>query len=90
MNIKPIGKRVVLKSIKVEDKTSSGIILTDKEVEKPEFAEVMEISAEVKYENSVKVGDKVIYTKYKGTKVKDGEDEYIVIDFEDILAVIQN
>lgn len=90
MNIKPIGKRVVLKTVKKEEKTVSGIILSEKEVEKPEFAEVVAISSEVKYENSIKAGDKVIYTKYKGALIKDGEVEFIVIDFEDILAVVEN
>lgn len=86
MKIKPLGKRLVLKTIKKEEKTSSGIILTDKEVEKPVFAQVVEISKDI---DDIKIDDKVIYTKYKGTTVKDEDDEYIVVDYEDVLAIIE-
>lgn len=89
MNIKPIGKRVVLKSIKKEDKTASGIIMPNSAVEQPVYAEVISISKEVEDENIIKVSDKVVYTKYKGTTIKDGEDEYILIDLEDVLGIVE-
>lgn len=89
MNIKPIGERLVLKSVKKENKTTSGIIIPDSEQEKPEFAEIVALSKEVEDKSIVSIGDKVIYTKYKGTTLKDGDEEYIVIDMEDILAIVE-
>lgn len=88
MKIRPIGKRLVLKTIKKEEKTSSGILMPDSAVEKPVYAEVISVSKEIEDEN-IKVGDRVIYTKYKGTEIKDGEEEYILIDIEDVLGVVE-
>lgn len=88
MQIRPIGERLVLKSIKKEEKTLSGILMPDSAVEKPEYAEVVAISKEIENKN-IKISDKVVYTKYKGTSIKDGDDEYILIDFEDILGVVE-
>lgn len=88
MKIRPIGERLVLKAIKKEEKTSSGILMPDSAVEKPVYAEVVAISKEIGDKN-IKVNDKVVYTKYKGTSIKDGDEEYILIDLEDILGVIE-
>lgn len=90
MRIKPIGKRVVLKVLEKEEKLVSGILLPDSSVEKPDYAEVLEISKDIEDENILKIGDKVVYTKYKGTTIKDSEDEFIVIDLEDILGIVEN
>lgn len=88
MKIRPVGERLVLKAIKKEEKTSSGILMPDSAVEKPVYAEVVAISKEIGDKN-IKVNDKVVYTKYKGTSIKDGDEEYILIDLEDILGVIE-
>lgn len=88
MKIRPIGERLVLKAIKKEEKTSSGILMPDSAIEKPEYAEVVAIAKEIEDKN-IKINDKVVYTKYKGTFIKDGDEEYILIDFEDILGVIE-
>ena len=88
MKIRPIGDRLVLKSIKKEEKTSSGILMPDSAVEKPVYAEVVAISSEIKDKN-IKVNDKVVYSKYKGTSIKDEDEEYILIDLEDVLGVIE-
>lgn len=88
MKIRPIGERLVLKAIKKEEKTSSGILMPDSAIEKPEYAEVVAIAKEIEDKN-IKINDKVVYTKYKGTSIKDGDEEYILIDFEDILGVIE-
>lgn len=88
MKIRPIGERLVLKAIKKEEKTSSGILMPDSAVEKPVYAEVVAISKEIEDKN-IKVNDKVVYTKYKGTSIKDGDEEYILIDLEDVLGVIE-
>ncbi len=84
MNIKPLGKRVVLREIKKEETTKSGLVLAGKK-EEPQIAEVVVVSEEVK---SIKSGDKVVYKKYSGTNVEIEKEELIVIDVEDVLAVI--
>lgn len=94
MNIKPLGDRVVIKVLESEETTKSGIVLPGSAKERPQMAEVLAVGPggivdgkEVKME--VKVGDKVIYSKYAGTEVKIGDDEYIVIRQSDILAIVE-
>ncbi|MDR2167232.1 MAG: co-chaperone GroES [Clostridiales bacterium] len=94
MTLKPIGDRVVLRQPEAEETTKGGIILTSKSQEKPQEAEVVAVGPgglidgkEVKME--VSVGDKVIYSKYAGTEVKLGDDEFIVVRHNDIMAIVQ-
>ncbi len=87
MKIKPIGERVVIKRIEAEQKTASGIVLTGVAKEQPQLAEVLEVPQTD--DLSIKVGDKVIYKQYTGTEVKLDEISYIVIDLENILAVVE-
>ena len=94
MRLKPLGDRVVIKQLKAEEKTKSGIVLPSNAKEKPQEAEVIAVGPggvvdgkEVKME--VKPGDKVIYSKYAGTEVKVGEDELIIVKQGDILAVVE-
>lgn len=89
MKLVPLGDRVVLKQIEAETKSKGGIILTSSAQEKPQEAEVIAVgpgTEDVKME--VKPGDKVIYSKYAGTQVKLGEDEYIVVKQSDVLAIV--
>lgn len=93
MNIKPLADRVVLKPVEAEETTKSGIILTAAAKEKPQIAEVVAVGPggvvdgkEVKME--LKVGDKVIASKYAGTEVKFDGVEYTIIRQSDILAKI--
>ena len=95
MNIKPLQDRVVIKMLEAEETTKSGIILTSAAQEKPQIAEIVAVGPggmidgnEVKME--VKVGDKVIYSKYSGTDVKLDDVEYIVVKQSDIVAVIED
>ncbi len=90
MKLRPLGDRVVLKQLEAETTTQSGIILTSSSQEKPQEAEVIEVGPgtdDVKME--VSVGQKVIYSKYSGTNVKLGEDEYIIVKQGDILAIVE-
>lgn len=89
MKIKPIGQRIVLKTLKKEEKTVSGILILDSSKEKPVFAEVVEISKDIENMNDINIGDKVLYTKYKGTTIQNNDEEYIVIDKDDVLAIIE-
>ena len=94
MTIKPLADRVVVKLTEVEETTSSGIILAASAQEKPQVAEVLAVGPggtvdgkEVKM--YVKVGDKVITSKYSGTEVKLNNEEYIIVRHSDILAVVE-
>ncbi|MCC8049186.1 MAG: co-chaperone GroES [Clostridiales bacterium] len=93
MKLVPLGDRVVLKQQEAEEKTKSGIILTSKTQEKPQEGEVVAVGPGgmvdgKEVQMTVKVGDKVIYSKYAGNEVKLGEDEYIIVKQSDILAVV--
>lgn len=94
MNIKPLGDRVVIKVLESEQKTASGIVIPDKAKEKPQEGEILAVGSGkvldngAKVELEVKVGDKVIFSKYAGTEVKLGNEEYLVLSERDILAII--
>ena len=94
MTIKPLGDRVVIKNVEVEETTKSGIILTGAAKEKPQMAEVLAVGPggmvdgkEVKMQ--VEKGQKVIYSKYAGTEVKLDGQEVIIVRQSDILAVVE-
>lgn len=90
MKLLPLGERVVLKPLAAEETTKSGIVLPGFEKEKPQQAEVVAVGPgtdDVKME--VKVGDKVIYSKYAGTEIKDGDEAVIICSQKDILAIIE-
>ena len=94
MTLKPLGDRVVLRFTEVEETSKGGIILAASAQEKPQVAEILAVGPggvvdgkEVKME--VKVGDKVILSKYSGTEVKLGKDEYVIAKQSDILAIIE-
>ena len=94
MQIKPLSNRVVLKNVEAEETTKSGILLTGTAKEKPQMSEVVaigpgEVRDGVLVPMTVKVGNKVITSKYSGTEVKiDGED-YIIVKEDDILAIVE-
>ncbi len=94
MKLVPLGDRVVLKQLVAEENTKSGIVIPGQSNEKPQQAEVIAVGPggvidgkEVKME--VTVGAKVIYSKYAGTEVKLGDEEYIIVKQNDILAVVE-
>ena len=94
MTIKPLGDRVVVCAVEVEETTKTGIILTSAAQEKPEVYEVLVVGPggmvdgkEVVME--VKAGDKVIMGKYSGTNVKLEGEEYVIVRQNDILAIVE-
>ena len=92
--IRPLGDRVVLKRLEAEETTKSGIVLTGASKEKPQEAEVIAVGPGGfvdgnKVEMEVKVGDKVLFSKYAGTEVKHDGEEVIVVRQSDILAVVE-
>ena len=94
MTLKPLGDRVVLKFCEAEEATKSGLLLTSAAQEKPQIAEVIAIGPGKITDNgtfapmTVKVGDKVIASKYAGTAVKLEGTEYTILSEDDILAVV--
>ena len=90
MNIKPIGERVLLKPIKKEEKTKSGILLSSKSsnTDTKNEAEVVALGKGEKLDG-IKVGDKVIFNKFSGNEIDDGDVKYLIVNADDILAVIE-
>ena len=94
MTMKPLGDRVVIKNMEAEETTKGGIILTTAAKEKPQMAEVIAVGPGGNVDGKeitmqVKVGEKVIYSKYAGTEVKLDGVEYIIVKQSDILAVVE-
>lgn len=94
MKLNPLGDRVVLKQLEAEETTKSGIILTSQSQEKPQQAEVIAVGPGGVIDGKeitmqVKVGQKVVYSKYAGTEVKLEDEEFIIVRQNDILAVVE-
>lgn len=88
--IKPLQDRVVIKKVEAEEKTSGGLILTSAAKEAPQMAEVVAVGPGTKDEPmELKVGDKVIFSKYGGTEVKYQGAEYTIMRQSEILAVVE-
>ena len=94
MKLYPLQDRVVVKLVEAEETTKSGIILTGAAKEKPQVAEVVAVGPGIaegdnKVTMEVKVGDKVITSKYAGTEVKMDGQEYTIDKQSDILAIVK-
>lgn len=94
MQIKPLQDRVVIKMVEAEETTKSGIILAGSAKEKPQVAEIVAVGPggivdgnEVKME--VKVGDRVLISKYAGTEVKIDNEDYTILRQSDLLAIVE-
>lgn len=92
--VKPLGERVFVKVSAAEEKTAGGILLPDNAKEKPQVGEVVQVGPGkrnddgTRQELEVKIGDKVLYSKYAGTDIKLGTDEYVLLSEKDILAIV--
>lgn len=94
MKIKPLADRVVVRAVEAEETTKAGIILPGTAQEKPQVAEVIAVGPGGMVDGkevamTVKVGDKVITSKYAGTEVKCDGNEYNIVRQSDILAVVE-
>lgn len=95
MKLKPLGDRVLVKPIAVEERTKSGIVLPDTAKEKPQQGKVLAVGQGRLLDNGqlvplqVKEGDKVLYSKYAGTEVKIENEEYLILSERDILAILE-
>ncbi len=95
MKLVPLGDKVVLKQLVAEETTKSGIVLPGQAKEKPQQAEVVAVGPGGMVDGKeitmqVKVGDQVIYSKYAGTEVKLGEEEFIIVKQNDIVAIVED
>ncbi|AMD95709.1 co-chaperone GroES [Leptotrichia sp. oral taxon 847] len=87
MKIKPLGKRILIKQIEQEEVTKSGIVLPGTaSKEKPIIGEVLAIGKEIE---DVSAGDKVIFEKYSGTEIKDGDETYLILEKDNVLAIVE-
>ncbi|MGV9183550.1 co-chaperone GroES [Arcanobacterium canis] len=95
VSIKPLDDRIVIRQVSAEQTTASGLVLPDTAKEKPQEGEVLAVGPGRVDDNGnrvamdVKVGDKVIYSKFGGTEVKYGDDEFIILSQRDVLAVVE-
>ena len=95
MKLKPLGDRIVVKVLEREEKTKGGLFLPDTAKEKPTEGEVLAVGTGKILDNGqkqpveVKVGDRIIFSKYAGTEVKvDGED-LVIVSERDVLAIVE-
>lgn len=94
MTIKPLADKVVVKKLQAEETTKSGIILSSGAQQKPQIAEIIAVGPGgivdgKEVEMYVKVGDKVITSKYSGTEVKLNKEEFTIVRQSDILAIVE-
>ena len=93
--IKPLGDRVLIKALEREEKTKSGIVLPDTAKEKPQEGRVLAVGSGKVLDNGtkvaleVKVGQKVIFSKYAGTEVKVDGEEMMILNERDVLAIVE-
>jgi chaperonin GroES len=95
MNIRPLNDRILVKRVEEEEKTAGGIIIPDSAKEKPAEGKVVAVGAGKRNDAGerivmdVKVGDRVLFSKYGGTDVKLDNEKYLIMREEDILGVIE-
>ncbi|MDD5009002.1 MAG: co-chaperone GroES [Candidatus Omnitrophota bacterium] len=95
MNLKPLGDKVIVEVLSAEEKTKGGIIIPDTAKEKPQEAKVIAVGSGKVLDNGktvapdVKAGDTIIFGKYSGSEVKVDGKEYLIIDADDILAIVK-
>ena len=94
MKFTPLGERLIVKPLEREETTKSGLVLPDTAKEKPQEGEVIAVGPGRMTDEGkripmeVKVGDRVIYSKFSGTEYKDGDQEYLILRESDIHAKI--
>ncbi|EAH7543391.1 co-chaperone GroES [Campylobacter jejuni] len=86
MNFQPLGKRVLVKRVEETKTTASGIIIPDNAKEKPLMGEVVAVSKEIA---DIANGDKIVFAKYGGTEIKLDNNEYLVLNLDDILGILK-
>ena len=94
VSIQPLEDRILVKSLEAETTTASGLVIPDTAKEKPQEGEVLAVGPGrmtdkgVRVAMDIKVGDRVIYSKYGGTEIKHGGQEFLLLSARDVLAVV--
>ena len=94
VSIKPLDDRIVVKSLEAEQTTASGLVIPDTAKEKPQEGEVLAVGPGRiddkgnRVPLDVQVGDRVIYSKYGGTEIKHGGEEFLILSARDVLAIV--
>lgn len=94
VSIQPLEDRILVKSLEAETTTASGLVIPDTAKEKPQEGEVLAVGPGrmtdkgVRVAMDIKVGDRVIYSKYGGTEIKHGGQEYLILSARDVLAIV--
>ena len=92
--LKPLGDRIVIKTLEAETQTSGGIILPETAQEKPQSGEVLAVGPGKMLDNGklstvdVAVGDKIVYAKYRGTEIKVGGEDVIILTAADVMGIL--
>jgi len=95
MKVRPLGDRVLVKPLEVEEKKKGGIIIPDTAKEKPQEGKVIAVGrGKITEEGKVlpldvKVGDKILFGKYSGNEIKIDDEDYLIVKEEDILAIVE-
>jgi chaperonin GroES len=94
VSIQPLEDRILVKSLEAETTTASGLVIPDTAKEKPQEGEVLAVGPGRMTEKGariamdIKVGDRVIYSKYGGTEIKHGGQEFLLLSARDVLAIV--
>ena len=94
MNIRPLFDRIVIEQVDAEEKTTSGIVLLAKDQEKPQMAKVLAVGPGGVIDGKevvmqVKVGDKILYSKYAGSEFKIDGKTVTILRQSDVLAIVE-
>jgi len=96
MNVKPLGDRLLVQRVEAEEKTAGGIYLPDSAKEKQQHAKVLAVGDGAVNEKTgkrteipVKKGDTVLLSKWGGTEIKLGEDEMLIVNLDDVMAIVE-
>ena len=95
MKVRPLGDRVLVKPLEVEEKKKGGIIIPDTAKEKPQEGKVIAVGKGKTAEEGkilpldVKVGDRILFGKYSGNEIKIDDEDYLIVKEEDILGIIE-
>ena len=89
MKFKPLGERALVRIVEREETTASGIVLPDTAKEKPQTAEVVAVG---QFEDGIQVseGYVIVFAKYSGTEISLEGDDYMILDADDILGIVEN
>src|SRR5699024_10444741 len=95
VSIKPLDDRIVVQAVEAEQTTASGLVIPDTAKEKPQEGEVAAVGpgrfnddGDERVPMDISVGDRVIYSKFGGTEVKHGGEEYLILSARDVLAIV--